>query len=100
MIRALAYLTASGVMWLAEGFLFSRFLRFSPWQTALMVAMYLGLFAAAAVALTRALRTEGNKASVDMAWRLLAAAPMLVVVAGSFISLPLLMTILLLGRAR
>jgi hypothetical protein len=97
-IRAGLYLLASGAIWMAEGFLFSYFLRFSAWQVVGMAVMYTGLFVAACVVLLRFARRYGT-AQQDLAlWRLLSLAPMLVAMVGSFLSLPLLLIIAALGR--
>lgn len=96
MVRAVLYLLASGAIWLAEGFLFSRFLGFSAWQTVLMTLVYLALFSAAATWLLRLYATD----SMDElpVWRHLSLAPMLVVILGSFASLPIVLLILAAGK--
>jgi hypothetical protein len=97
-IRAAVYLLASGAVWTVEGVLFSRLLGFSTWQMIVMAVMYALLFTAACVLLYRFSKrfrvAEGGLAL----WRLLSLAPMLVIVVGSFVSLPLLLLIALLGR--
>jgi hypothetical protein len=96
MIRAILYLFASGVIWLVEGFLFSRFLRFSAIQTGIMAVIYVALFAAA---LRYILLLSRRQEEVGLSrWRYLSLAPMLTVTLGSFASLPVLLAILVLGR--
>lgn len=98
MIRAALYLAAAGLVWLVEGFLFSYFLRFALWQTALMAIVYAGLFLIATRYLIAfAARQHSPEAQVAY-WRYLSLAPMLTVVVGSFASLPLLLGILALGH--
>jgi hypothetical protein len=98
MIRAALYLVASGIVWVVEGFIFARMLGFTPWQTALMAAVYVGLWAVAASRLLglRASQPAGSQHLPE--WRYLSLAPMLVVVLGSFASLPILLLILALGK--
>lgn len=98
MIRASLYLLATGVIWMAEGFIFSRFLGYQTWQTVLMAAIYLALFFIVVRAFIRFLQRQEETDGAIAQWRLLAAAPMLVVVAGSFASLPILLLILALGK--
>jgi hypothetical protein len=97
-IRAGIYVLAAGVIWLAEGFLFSRLLGFSNVQVALVVLMYTALFSIAVLQLLRSARRKGSGASQLSPWRYISLAPMLVVVLGSFVSLPILLVIALLGK--
>jgi hypothetical protein len=98
MIRAYLYLAASGVIWLVEGFLFSRFLAFVWWQTAILTLIYIGLFGLASAYLLRALR-GGRETSEELAlWRAVSLAPMFVVIVGSFVSLPLILIVAALGK--
>ena len=97
MIRALIYLTAGAAIWLAEGFLFSYFLQFHPWQVVLMAAVYLGLLVVAVRLLRRQMTTRQDAGSMAV-WRYLSLAPMLVVIVGSFASLPILILIAALGK--
>jgi len=93
MIRASLYILASAVLWLAEGFVFSRFLGFSRLQTIVMAAVYALLFAAA-VRMVFVMSTEES----DLPrWRVLSLGPMLVLIIGSFVSLPLMALIAVLG---
>lgn len=98
MIRAAVYLAASGVIWVIEGFLFSRLLAFSAGQVALTVALYVTLFLVAVVLLVRSARefTEGTETLAR--WRLLSLAPMFVAIVGSFVSLPVLLIVVALGK--
>jgi hypothetical protein len=96
--RAVAYLIASGIIWLAEGFLFSRYLSYSPWQTILMAAIYAGLFLVAARLLLQLWRSSSDADRGLTQWRTLSLAPMITLVLGSFISLPLLLLIAALGK--
>jgi hypothetical protein len=98
MIRATAYLIASGVIWVIEGFLFSKLLAFSVPQVILTVVLYVTLFAVAAAMLIRS-AGEFREGIEGMAhWRLLSLAPMLVAIVGSFVSLPLLLLVAALGK--
>jgi hypothetical protein len=97
-IVAWFYVLVAGVVWFAEGFLFSRFFSFSVWQTALAAVFYLAVFIAAVMTLARRARGEYNVADVAR-WRLLSLAPMLVVILGSFVSLPVMLLVLALGKA-
>jgi hypothetical protein len=65
---------------------------------ALAVALYLCLFAAAAFNLVRFARTYRQSEGGLAQWQLLSLAPMLVAVVGSFISLPILLFIVALGK--
>jgi hypothetical protein len=97
MIRAVFYLTASAAVWLAEGFLFSYFLAFQPWQVVLMAAIYVVLLGVAVLLLRRQMATY--REAGDMAvWRYLSLAPMILLIVGSFASLPLLLLISGLGK--
>lgn len=95
---AYGYLAAAGLVWLAEGFLFSRFLGFLPWQVGVMVVLYLALFGYAVRLLGHGLRTATAEETNSPAWRLVSLAPMLAVIVGSFASLPILLLIAVLGR--
>jgi hypothetical protein len=96
--RAVIYLALAGAVWMAEGFIFSQFLGFSRWQIVLMTVMYVALFSLAILALRRQrqdyIEREGNLPS----WRWLSLAPMLTLIIGSFVSLPLLLFILAIGK--
>ncbi len=98
MIRATLYLLAAGAIWLTEGFLFSRLLSFSPLQVVVLAAMYVVLFCLAVLLLVRFAGRYRPDQSELSPWRYLSLAPMLVVVLGSFVSLPLLLVIALLGK--
>jgi hypothetical protein len=97
-LRAVAYLIASGIIWLSEGFLFSRYLSYSLWQTILMAAIYSGLFLIAARLLWQLWRSSSDADQGLAQWRTLSLAPMATLVLGSFISLPLLLLIAALGK--
>lgn len=97
-IRSVFYLSAGGVVWMAEGFLFSYFLQFHPWQVVLTAIVYLCLLGAGAVLLRRQLATADHAPAQVALWRYLSLAPMVVVVVGSFASLPVLLLILGLGK--
>jgi hypothetical protein len=98
MFRALLYVVASALIWFAEGFLFSRFLGFSIWQTALLGVFYVAVFAASLWALRNVIRQSPETESGVAAWRMLSLAPMLTVVIGSFVSLPVILLVLALGK--
>ena len=97
MTRAYLYLGASGVIWLIEGFLFSYYLRFAGWQVALIAGLYLGLYGTALRYFLRAMRGYQEQAGMA-AWRAVSVAPMVVVVLGSFASLPLVVAVAALGK--
>jgi hypothetical protein len=99
-VRACLYLGFAGIVWIVEGFLFSRYLLFNGWQTVLMALVYVTLFALAAWRLLSALRSPAGSDMPQQvpAWRVITAAPMLAAVLGSFASLPILMAILALGK--
>lgn len=98
MIRAWFYLVASAIIWFVEAFLFSYFLRFSAGQIVLMAVFYLVLFGIAARYLIRGLSGLGNSAEDIAAWRLVSLMPMLVVILGSFVSLPILVLVVAAGK--
>ena len=98
MIQATAYLLFAGLIWLIEGFLFSQFLGFGARQTAVAVGVYAVMFGIAFSTLIRAYRVA--EAAGDLSrWRYRSVAPMLVVVVGSFVSLPILLLIVVAGKA-
>jgi hypothetical protein len=85
-------------VWFGEGAVFSWFLHFRAWQVALTAIVYLGLFATATVTLIRFARRYRTAEEGVALWRLLSLAPMLVVIVGSFASLPILLLIVALGK--
>jgi hypothetical protein len=98
MIRAVFYLTAGALVWLAEGFLFSYFLQFHPWQVVLMAVVYLALLGVAVELLRRQIATARQADGTLALWRYLSLAPMIVTIVGSFASLPILLVIAGLGK--
>jgi len=98
MIRAWFYLVASAVIWFVDAFLFSYFLRFSAGQTVLMAVFYLLLFGIAARYFIRGLSGLGRSDDDVAAWRLVSIMPMLVVILGSFVSLPILLLVVAAGK--
>jgi len=92
-IRSVLYLVASAAIWFAEGTVFSIFLGFSRIQIVLMATVYVTLFVIA----VRAIVVMSRQKSELPHWRLLSLGPMLVLVIGSFISLPVIALIALLG---
>jgi hypothetical protein len=98
MIRAVAYLAASGVIWVVEAFLFSKLLSFSAAQVALTVVLYVVLFLVAVVVFVRFAREFKEGTESMPRWRLLSLAPMFVAIVGSFVSLPLLLLVVALGK--
>jgi hypothetical protein len=60
--------------------------------------MYLALFAVALRATLRALRSRPTTPDGISPWRLLAFAPAAVTILGSFLSLPLILLVVALGR--
>jgi hypothetical protein len=97
LLRAYIYLAAAGVIWLIEGFLFSHYLAFAPWQTALLALIYLGLYAVALHFFLASLRNHADTGDLSP-WRAVSLAPMLVVLLGSFASLPLILLVAILGK--
>jgi hypothetical protein len=98
MLRACFYLMSSGLIWLVEGFLFSYYLGLAIWQEALLLIIYLALFGVALRATLQALRSRPDSPEGISAWRLLAFAPAAVAILGSFVSLPLILIVVALGR--
>ena len=98
MVRATLYVGASALIWLAEGFMFSRLLAFSPWQTVLLGALYLALLGVSLRALRRAWQRQAEISSELSAWRFLSLAPMVTTILGSFVSLPIVLAVLALGK--
>ena len=97
LLRAYTYLAVAGVIWLTEGFLFSHYLGFAPWQTTLLAVIYIGLYSVALRYFLISLRDGAGHG--DLApWRAVSLAPMLVVMLGSFISLPLILVVAALGK--
>jgi hypothetical protein len=97
-IRASLYLGVSALIWFAEGFIFSRFLAFSVWQTGILALFYMALFGAALRALRNFTLKEASKPDGMAAWRVLSLAPMLTTILGSFVSLPVVLFVLALGK--
>ncbi len=78
--------------------MFSRFLDFSLWQTVLLGAVYGVLLIVALWALRETWR-QRSKLSGDLAaWRMLSLAPMVTTILGSFVSLPIVLIVLALGK--
>jgi hypothetical protein len=98
MSRATMYLLACGAIWFTEGYIFSVFLAFRVWQTLLLTTVYAALWLTAAAWLFALVRREGANGNALPAWRYLSLAPMLTVTLGSFISLPIVVTIAALGK--
>jgi hypothetical protein len=97
MFRAYAYLAAAGVVWMTECGLFSHFLGLSPWQVVLLAIIYLALFVLAVRVLLRSLASHREGPEIAP-WRAVSLAPMVVIVLGSFVSLPLIVLVVLLGK--
>jgi hypothetical protein len=97
-IRAYFYVTLSAVIWFAEGFLLSRFLAFSIPQTVLLAAFYTAALAVAVVGLRRAMAKERQTVEGLSHWRAMSVAPMATTIVGSFLSLPLVLVVLALGK--
>jgi hypothetical protein len=98
MIRAALYLTAAAFVWFAEGFLFGWYLDFSLLQWSVLAVFYTALFAIAVRWLVRALRSQAVTGGEFPSWRLLSLAPMVTAVVGSFVSLPVVLAVLVLGK--
>lgn len=91
------YLGIAGLIWLGEGILFGHFLRMSPWQIVLLVILYVALYVVVLRYFLLSLRDEHG--APDMAkWRAVSVAPMVVTIIGSFVSLPLILLVAVLGR--
>jgi hypothetical protein len=97
MIRASFYLLAAGAIWFVEGFLFSRFLDFNAVQTGLAVVFYAALFGVVTTQLIRAMRRDIETGDTAR-WRYLSMAPMVTVILGSFVSLPIVLVIVIIGK--
>src|SRR5207245_2837914 len=97
--RATVYVGASALVWLAEGFMFSRFLAFSAWQTALLGVVYVVFLGVALWALRKTWRQRSELSGDLAAWRTLSLAPMVTTILGSFVSLPIVLIVLALGKA-
>jgi len=97
-IRGVLYLLAAGVAWMGEGFAFSRFLMFVPWQTVAMVVVYAVLFGVACWQFSRLARRHPASDGTLPFWRYVSLAPQLTLVAGSFLSLPILIALLAIGK--
>jgi hypothetical protein len=97
MIRASGYLVFAGAVWLAEGYVFTQFLGFSTAQIVAAICCYAALYGLAVYALIRSVGEGGGFADVAH-WRYLSLAPMMMVVLGSFASLPVLLLIAALGK--
>jgi hypothetical protein len=100
-VRPILYLTASGLVWFAEDYLFTRGLRFNAAQTVVVTVYFVALFGAAVrfILLAYARADKGvpsgsNDISPD---RLVAMAPVFTLIVGSFAALPMLMLVLVLG---
>lgn len=100
-VRPILYLTAAGVVWFAEDYLFARGLRFNAAQTVVVTVYFVALFGAAVrfilLAYARAgkgLPSDPNDISPD---RLVVMAPAFTLIVGSFAALPMLMLMLVLG---
>lgn len=99
MIRASLYLLVAGVVWLAEGFVFASFFSFSRWQTVTMAAVYTTLLAVAFAAFLRfAQHYPVDREGALPMWRYVSLAPQVALIMGSFVSLPILVAILAVGK--
>ena len=98
MIRAYGYLAASGVIWFVEGGLFAHFLGMALWQIVILALMYASLFALAVRLLVQSLRTYAEGQPQFSPWRAVSLAPMVVTVVGSFVSLPIVVLVAVLGK--
>jgi uncharacterized membrane protein len=97
MFRAYAYVAASGMVWMTECGLFSYFLGLSPWQVVLLAIIYIALFALAVRVFLHSLARHRESHEIAT-WRAVSLAPMVVMVLGSFVSLPLVVLVDLLGK--
>jgi len=99
--RTALYLGAAGAIWFAEDVVFSRALGFGIAQTAVVTAYFIGLFIAALWFIVKTLaRIERDQRPQDETipvTRLVAMAPVLTVLLGSFAALPIFMLVLILG---
>lgn len=96
--RVWIYLAASCAAWLIEAFLFSSLLKFTWWQVALLLVLYFALFGAVLLALVRHIGYPRDAHPSMEQWRLAIYGPMTSVVVGSFVSLPLIVCVKLLGK--
>ena len=98
MLRAYLYLVLSGIIWLVEGFLFSHYLEFRTLQIVLLGVLYVTLFALAATLFVRSL-SQSPAGDADLSpWRVVSLLPMVIVILGSFASLPLIILVAALGK--
>jgi hypothetical protein len=95
--RAYLYLLVAGIVWCGEGLVFGNRLDLRVWQIVLLAVIYLGLYAAVVRVFLRSLR-DHEPGGEYPAWRVVSLAPMLAAVVGSFISLPLLLAVVALGK--
>jgi hypothetical protein len=99
--RTALYLAAAAVIWCAEDVLFTRALGFGTVQIAVVSAYFVLLFATAILMTVHFYRhsTAGKPAARAAlpATRLVAAVPVLVVILGSFLALPVILFTLLVG---
>jgi hypothetical protein len=98
MSRAYFYVGMSGVVWLVECALFCHFLQLAPWQVVLLALLYTALFGLAVRTFLRSLRRAGRPPADMATWRVVSLAPMIVAVLGSFVSLPIIVLVVLLGK--
>jgi hypothetical protein len=96
-IRAYVYLLVAGVVWCGEGLVFGRQLDLRTWQIVLLAVIYVGLYAVVVRVFFRSLR-DHQPGGEYPAWRVVSLAPMLAALVGSFVSLPLLLAVVALGK--
>lgn len=100
--RTPAYLLAAGAIWFAEDVVFTRAFGFNAGQSAVVTIYFLALFVGAilfAVKTYRRAKADGDRGqpselSID---RIIAVAPVLTVIVGSFAALPIIVLVLIGG---
>ncbi|GEM_PF-3111263 len=95
--RTLAYLAAAGLIWFAEGYVFTRAFGFDTVQTAAVSAYFAAVFALAIWITVKAYRRfGGGNTSGGLSPELLVSmAPALTLILGSFAALPIFMAVLI-----
>lgn len=95
------YLLAAALIWFAEDYVFTRGLGFNAGQTAVVTVYFVGLFAAAMLFVQKTMQRlaqtrPGDPEDIPIT-RILAMAPVLTVILGSFAALPIIILVLLAG---
>ena len=99
-LRTAIYLIAAAAIWFSEDVIFSIAFHFNGGQTALVTVYFAALFGGAIWFIVRTYQhASASTGRTDLPiGRIVAMAPMLVVLVGSFAALPVVMAALVLGR--